>query len=128
MKASRAKELLAMASYGSLKYAFIGSRGVHGRSSPNFSTTGISASEDTEIRAVWQTMSGNCSYADALRAISRNREVVKLEIKDSELIIQYSNGDFVAAHLNDELTAKLLDSNLDTISPEPTEPNFKPTT
>lgn len=71
MKASRAKELLAMATYGSLKYAFVGRKGVASKSHINFDVDGISESEDAEIRAIWNTMSGNTSYADALCKIAR---------------------------------------------------------
>lgn len=118
MKASRAKELLGMASFGSLKYAFVGRRGASDRSSANFDPKGITVREDKDIRDVWKIMSSNASYADALRAISRNRELTKLEIKDGCLTMEYDNGDFVTAALDLEATAELLDNNLETIAPE----------
>lgn len=118
MKASRAKQLLGMAKYGSLKYAFVGRFGVETKDSVNFHVDGITESEDADIRGVWKMMSGNSSYSDALRAISRNREVTKLEVVDGNLTINYSNGDFTCAAVDNDLTARLIEEHLATIAPE----------
>lgn len=59
------------------------------------------------------------SDGDIDRTLPEPRTVTKLEIKNGELIIQYSNNDFTVATLNPDLTAKLIEANLGVIAPEP---------
>lgn len=72
MTKKRAHEILVtQTSMGSLKYAFVGRRGVSSKDSPLFDPNGITESEDVEIRDIWQKMPGHKSYRDAIVRIAR---------------------------------------------------------
>lgn len=67
----RAIELLGLSNMGSLRKAFVGSRGVNSKTSPLYHPNGISEQEDMEIRKLWDQMPGHTSYADALRKLAK---------------------------------------------------------
>lgn len=71
MTKERAKELLSLSSLGSLRMAFIGSRGANSYESALYHPKGITQKEDQEIRDLWDKMAGHTSYADALRKLAK---------------------------------------------------------
>jgi hypothetical protein len=71
MTKQRAQQILNMATYGSLKKAFLGRKGAVSLSSPSYHADGITEKEDNEIRALWSKLSGNTSYADVVRKLAK---------------------------------------------------------